>query len=487
MKIIPTSLIHVKSSKWQVVFRLLPAAFLLLISFVIHAHISYVIHAQNPQIIVSNSAFSLLNKKDNSFIVIDDSSHYWRINANGTEWEKRNLYFRSSEIVFANFLNDYTPVGLDNGRILFCHHGVGTVYELRNDTILRIDRSFNHRNQYHSSIFGHDNSLYAFGGYGLFETKNLFVCYSNVLNEWRQVISNCAIEPRTSHDYMVTDDALYVFGGFNKIDADAHQEYKDCWKYQFLSREWVKLGRVNIEYDSHIESEDNSQSQLLFQTPYILRINIEDNLVKRYADRDINVQSHGQFDTSQNKILLSEYVDKMKVFSVHNTNEILHTFLNEIPFYTPESRYTIYFYFAAVFFVLGAIYLGYRNRKRKKIRSKFKNSQQIIGDNGLFYIKNKPLIEYFDGHALTLLTTFLERPDEYISLQELDDLCNLDKKASSVSVKKRREHALIIIKEKLSISLDVDPKSVLIEEREAKDKRIKKIKLNDRELLLLNK
>ena len=128
MKIIPTSLIHVKSSKWQVVFRLLPAAFLLLISFVIHAHISYVIHAQNPQIIVSNSAFSLLNKKDNSFIVIDDSSHYWRINANGTEWEKRNLYFRSSEIVFANFLNDYTPVGLDNGRILFCHHGVGTVY-----------------------------------------------------------------------------------------------------------------------------------------------------------------------------------------------------------------------------------------------------------------------------------------------------------------------------------------------------------------------
>lgn len=474
-----TSLIHVKSSKWQVVFRLLPAAFLLLISFVIHA--------QNPQIIVSNSAFSLLNKKDNSFIVIDDSSHYWRINANGTEWEKRNLYFRSSEIVFANFLNDYTPVGLDNGRILFCHEGVGTVYELRNDTILRIDRSFNHRNQYHSSIFGHDNSLYAFGGYGLFETKNLFVCYSNALNEWRQVISNSAIEPRTSHDYMVTDDALYVFGGFNKIDADVHQEYKDCWKYQFLSREWVKLGRVNIEYDSDVESEDNSQSQLLFQTPYILRINIADNLVKRYADRDINVQSHGQFDTSQNKILLSEYVDKMKVFSVHNTNEILHTFLNEIPFYTTESTYTIYFYFAAVFFVLGAIYLGYRNRKRKKIRSKFKNSQQIIGDNGLFYIKNKPLIEYFDGYALTLLTTFLERPDEYISLQELDDLCNLDKRASFVSAKKRRELALSTIKEKLSISLDVDRKSVLIEDRDAEDHRIKKIKLNALELLLVNK
>ena len=461
--------------------------FISTLSIVLLLVISFEVHAQNPQITVSKFAFSFLNKKDNSFIVIDDSAYYWSIKVSDKVWKKNNYVFKSNELSFGDFLSYYRPVSLNNGRILFCHEGVGTVYELRNDTILRIDRSFNHRNQYHSSIFGHDNSLYAFGGYGLFETKNLFVCYSNALNEWRQVISNCAIEPRWGHDYMVTDDALYVFGGFNKIDADVHQEYKDCWKYQFLSREWVKLGRVNIEYDSQVESEDNSQSQLLFQTPYILRINIEDNLVKRYADRDINVQSHGQFDTSQNKILLSEYVDKMKVFSVHNTNEILHTFLNEIPFYTPESRYTIYFYFAAVFFVLGAIYLGYRNRKRKKIRSKFKNSQQIIGDNGLFYIKNKPLIEYFDGYALTLLTTFLERPDEYISLQELDDLCNLDKKASSVSVKKRREHALMIIKEKLSISLDVDPKSVLIEEREAEDKRIKKIKLNDRELLLLNK
>ena len=479
MKIIPTSLIHVKSSKWHVVFRLLPAAFLLVISFVIHA--------QNPQITVSKFAFSLLNKKDNSFIVIDDSAYYWSIKVSDKVWKKNNYVFKSNELSFGDFLSYYRPVSLNNGRILFCHHGVGTVYELRNDTILRIDRSFNHRNQYHSSIFGHDNSLYAFGGYGLFETKNLFVCYSNALNEWRQVISNCAIEPRWGHDYMVTDDALYVFGGFNKIDADVHQEYKDCWKYQFLSREWVKLGRVNIEYDSQVESEDNSQSQLLFQTPYILRINIEDNLVKRYADRDINVQSHGQFDTSQNKILLSEYVDKMKVFSVHNTNEILHTFLNEIPFYTPESRYTIYFYFAAVFFVLGAIYLGYRNRKRKKIRSKFKNSQQIIGDNGLFYIKNKPLIEYFDGHALTLLTTFLERPDEYISLQELDDLCNPDRKASYVSTKKRREQSLRIIKEKLAITLDINPKEVFIEIRDGEDKRIKKMKLNDRELVLRNK
>ena len=479
MKIIPTSLIHVKSSKWHVVFRLLPAAFLLVISFVIHA--------QNPQITVSKFAFSLLNKKDNSFIVIDDSAYYWSIKVSDKVWKKNNYVFKSNELSFGDFLSYYRPVSLNNGRILFCHHGVGTVYELRNDTILRIDRSFNHRNQYHSSIFGHDNSLYAFGGYGLFETKNLFVCYSNALNEWRQVISNCAIEPRWGHDYMVTDDALYVFGGFNKIDADVHQEYKDCWKYQFLSREWVKLGRVNIEYDSQVESEDNSQSQLLFQTPYILRINIEDNLVKRYADRDINVQSHGQFDTSQNKILLSEYVDKMKVFSVHNTNEILHTFLNEIPFYTPESRYTIYFYFAAVFFVLGAIYLGYRNRKRKKIRSKFKNSQQIIGDNGLFYIKNKPLIEYFDGYALTLLTTFLERPDEYISLQELDDLCNPERKASYVSTKKRREQSLRIIKEKLAITLDINPKEVFIEIRDGEDKRIKKMKLNALELLLVNK
>ena len=90
------------SSKWQVVFRLLPAAFLLLISFVIHA--------QNPQITVSKFAFSLLNKKDNSFIVIDDSAYYWSIKVSDKVWKKNNYVFKSNELSFGDFLSYYRPV-----------------------------------------------------------------------------------------------------------------------------------------------------------------------------------------------------------------------------------------------------------------------------------------------------------------------------------------------------------------------------------------
>ena len=146
--------------------------FISTLSIVLLLVISFEVHAQNPQITVSKFAFSLLNKKDNSFIVIDDSAYYWSIKVSDKVWKKNNYVFKSNELSFGDFLSYYRPVSLNNGRILFCHHGVGTVYELRNDTILRIDRSFNHRNQYNSAIFGYENNLYAFGGYGLFLTKN---------------------------------------------------------------------------------------------------------------------------------------------------------------------------------------------------------------------------------------------------------------------------------------------------------------------------
>ena len=456
--------------------------FISTISIVLLLVICFEVHAQNPQITVSKFAFSLLNKKDNSFIVIDDSAYYWSIKVSDKVWKKNNYVFKSNELSFGDFLSYYRPVSLNNGRILFCHHGVGTVYELRNDTILRIDRSFNHRNQYNSAIFGYENNLYAFGGYGLFLTKNLFVSYSNELNEWRQVVSNKGIQPRTSPKHIVTRDALYVFGGFNKIDADVYHEYDDCWKYQFSSRKWKKLGQVIIQYDNHAESEDNFQSQLLFQEPYILRVNIEDNIVKRYTDRDIIQESVGQFDTSQNNILLSEVVNNLKVISLNKTTDILHTYVDEIPFYTPKSSYTNYL-LIVVFFVMGGAFLVYRTRKRTKKVKQHKNIQKIINKNGFLYIHDRPVEDYFDGFALTLLQKFLNAPEEYISLNELDELCNPDRKASYVSAKKRREQSLRIIKEKLAITLDINPKEVFIEIRDGEDKRIKKMKLNTLELL----
>jgi len=463
------------------------------LSIVLLLVICFEVHAQNQQIIVSKNAISVLNKKDNSFSVFDDSTYYWKIKSNGTKWEKHNLVFQSNEISFMEFEREYTPLGLTNGRILFCNKGVGTVYELLKDTIRRIDRSFDHRNQYYSTLFGYKNVVYAFGGYGLFETKNLFVSYHNQFNEWKQVISDRAIEPRMSHDYQLGENSIYIFGGYNKNDADISIEHKDCWEYKFSDRKWVKLGKLNVEFDNPVEKPDYGDCHLVFMEPFILRLDFKENKVIKYADPNSYSTSKAQLDTSGNHILLkykydgSSFMPEHKrdtrvVFSYQKTKDILTNKISEGQLYTPSATYINYL-MVIVFFVMGVAFLVYRTRKRTKKVKQHKNSQKIINKNGLFNIYDRPVEDYFDGFELILLQKFLNAPEEYISLNELDELCNPDRKASYVSAKKRREKSLRIIKEKLAITLDINSKEVFIEIRDGEDKRIKKMKLNTLELL----
>lgn len=485
MRSIKSNLFRYSYSTLKVFFNLLLISFLLLISIEIQA--------QNQQIIVSKNAFSVLNKKDNSFSVFDDSTHYWKIKSNGTKWEKHNLVFQSNERSFKGFKREYTPLGLTNGRILFCNKGVGTVYELLNDTIRRIDRSFDHRNQYYSTLFDYKNVVYAFGGYGLFETKNLFVSYHYQFNEWKEVISDRAIEPRMSHDYQLGENSIYIFGGYNKNNADVSIEYKDCWEYKFSDRKWVKLGKLNVEFDNPVEKPDYGDCHLVFMEPFILRLDFKENKLIKYADPNSYSTTKAQLDTSGNHILLQYNYDGSSltpehkrdtrlVFSYQKTKDILTNKISEGQLYTPSFTYINYLV-VVVFFVVGGVFLVYRTSKQTKKVKQLQNSQKICAEKGLFYINNRPLEDYFEGFALTLLLEFLSRPEEYLSLQELDDLCNPDQKASSVSIKKRREQALRTIKEKLAISFDADPKVIFIEQRDAEDKRIKNIKLNTLELL----
>ena len=220
---------------------------------------------------------------------------------------------------------------------------------------------------------------------------------------------------------------------------------------------------------------------IIFQHPYILRINPTENIVKRYTNRDSSVHTLGQFDTSQSYILLSDEIDHSTMFYLVKTEDVLHTYVDEMNLYTVQSN--MWCFVLLGLFSLSAGYLVYRGKVIRARLPSAKNAVHITQSHGSFYINRRPLEEYFDGYALILLLAFLNRPDENISLQELDDLCNPKRTASGVSLKKRSEHALLTINEKLAINLNCDPSSIFTEKRDITDKRLKIIKLNTSEIL----
>lgn len=143
--------------------------------------------------------------------------------------------------------------------------GVGKVYkiDIEDEKISRLDRSFNHKNQFGHVPFFRNGNIYAYGGYGLWQYKSILTNYSPELREWTLVNvqpDSPVPMPRIGKTgfYHEEEDAFYVYGG--SYSAGNHPDDKyvnkeesiDVWKYSFKEELWeyqTQLSFDNWEFE----------------------------------------------------------------------------------------------------------------------------------------------------------------------------------------------------------------------------------------------
>ncbi len=104
-----------------------------------------------------------------------------------------------------------------NNKNYLIGRGAGPVTQIDSTAYKRIDRSFEHKNQYGANSFSYNNILYLWGGYGLFTFKNILIKYNFKTREWEEVDTYGRLpEERTHALQYVTEKHLYVFGGYTK-------------------------------------------------------------------------------------------------------------------------------------------------------------------------------------------------------------------------------------------------------------------------------
>ena len=108
-----------------------------------------------------------------------------------------DLYFTDHilSIDLDNFQKTYTDlyygnkVGQDEGRLgsvtlrvqdtlYFIHGSGGMVYMIKNDTVRRVDKSFDHQMQHGACWFEHNNTAFSYGGYGFWSNRDFFTYYT---------------------------------------------------------------------------------------------------------------------------------------------------------------------------------------------------------------------------------------------------------------------------------------------------------------------
>lgn len=439
------------------------------------------LQAQSERLTVSKTAIYCLNKKTNSFLVFDDSTFYYSKLAAAKKWEKHPFVFKADQLNFELFKESFRPITLSNGRLFFVYKAIGEVYELKNDTLQRIDHSFKHENQYNHSLFEHNNRIYAFGGYGLFTFKNILVYFDDVSKEWLEVITPVKPPERATHYFQYNKGVLYIFGGGYSDGLHLISRH-DCWAFHFNTQKWQKIGNVNLEfYRLHLAGgafKDHLPYNVSFSYPNLQLVDIINNKVINYENTNLQHINFSIFDLTKRYVLLeTQITDSIQIHTIQFSNFLTNK-LSETEFLESSivKGLTIKivvlafgFLLLVIFFTISFFIKKRKNQIKEELTIKIKNGQILIGNRSIN--NDLTLLEF---RILSKFIELKEKPMDIITLNELFE----DETTSLAAQKKRRETTLKTLREKLAFFLNTSQEQVFLESRDSGDKRIKLFVIN---------
>jgi hypothetical protein len=438
---------------------------------------------QSESLTVSKTALYLLNKKTNNFLVIDDSTAYYTLHASSKKWQRHPFTFIGSNTSFLKFKELFQPISLTNGRIFFVYEGVGEVYELKNDTISRIDHSFRHENQFNHSLFEYQNTVYTFGGYGLFTFKNILTYFNDTNKEWYELTTTKKITARTAQFYQLFQDKLYIFGGVF-IEGRKVTHYNDCWEFSFATNQWRKLGQILTTVFSNSLGNGavvpEKPLDIIVAFPDIWLVDIYHNKLTRYKNQLTPFIHEAYFDKTKHRVLLVKFQNQAMIFQVSSANQLFREKVDITSFYETSTQGSASFYLIPVtlFFLLGGIvFFLFSFNKKKQVAVSDPQVKKIRLHINQLYIGERMINNDLTLLEFRILMKFIEHKNEPIDIIALNELFE-DETTSLAAQKKRRETTLKTLREKLAFFLSITQENVFLESRDKNDKRIKMFLIN---------
>jgi hypothetical protein len=366
---------------------------------------------------------------------------------------------------------------------------LGPVLEWRNDSLVRIDNSFLHQNQYGAASLVYKNEFYYFGGYGLFTFKNILTKYIFKSREWMAVQTFGEELPSLRRDAnrILIGDQLYIFGGLVENPDNFYYGEKlsdtNVWKLDLRSMKWSKEGVFDSKYNSlvgYFNFQNGNKTYLLSRgaNNKLLEIDIEANTIKKYILPSlINVKSF-YFDEKSNDLVvlhLLSSTNQIKVIHIP-LNTILKTPISSETFVTNplEKLYTILIIGCSILLLCFVLF-------KTKIRSMMNDYNSLVFDS----IKNKlsykrKTIDSIDENELKMISYLLANQHQFTALNALNELFEQNElNENFTSTVKRRENTLTNLTTKLSLITGCNENDIIEYRKNPNDKRVKEIKLKE--------
>lgn len=373
------------------------------------------------------------------------------------------------------------------GKNYLVNKGCGEVYEFRNDSIVRIDNSFQHKNQFSSNPFVYKDEIYYFGGYGLFTFKNILTKFDFKTKEWELVKYNDYTkipEPRQAALSFLKDDFLYIISGYSE-DYETNQttgiskKLTDIWKLNLKTMKWDFVGNISSQkellYNFNGLTSYQTANQLIYDNNRLFEFDFENNTLKFSEPKDKYLFSFNEKYNSENSEIIyalrssNENSNTTKILIEPFKNYSGKTYKSE----TLVSNNNVFYILFAVAILLLIIFFLYFKKKKKATDDK----NCIAFKDNAFLHKNKT-INNLSLDETELLTFFFKNYNNPLQMNEVVDFFSKNDTTNYNTLTKKKDTVLNSLKQKLAFVLDINEDDLFIYQKNNEDKRIKEIQLN---------
>jgi hypothetical protein len=372
--------------------------------------------------------------------------------------ERRPIHL-DKQVAFNQLLTEYVPLSEKGSPIYFVDRGCGYVLQLRNDSIVRIDNSFHHQNQFGGAFFLHKGDPYIFGGYGLFSSKNFITHFDPKLKEWYLDNQSKQVDPAYTFPYYKDKDNLYALVNIN--ESIEKMNFKNYWRYNLTNESWIFEGKINYFDSIKFFPSKVINNIILFDT-FFLEIDFKNNCINRFKQNPSNsllsiYKFKNYYVKMQHQTILDIHPSLMLIYDESAFKREFLIDQNVLFVKVNDSFYfTIYVVIAAfLLVVLFVIYWG--ARKRKKLVPIYTMSDSSIELLNLWVLKRHGVLE----------------------LSDLNDLVNPEH-LSIETMKKRREALLKTFVFDMVNMFGLAPNDIYTETLNPLDKRMKILTLNSK-------
>lgn len=443
-----------------------------------------ILSAQNTTLELKNSDIQIgIDYKTKNYLVFNGSDVFYKKPFQSQEWKtvpyKYNQLPKTKDFPY-NYFNI-------KGKNYLVYTGCGEVYEFRNDSIIRIDNSFQHKNQFGACPFVYKNEIYYFGGYGLFTYKNILTKFDFKTKEWELVkysdYKNIP-QPRSKAISFIKGDNFYLLSGFSEnYDTDqvtgADKQLFDIWKLNLKTKVWEYLGDLSDKsIVSTLVDNNNSyqnENSFYYDNNYIFQLDFDNNKVNYFKQENKFFLSRFEKYNSENNEII--YLLKSTDESVRETKIIIEPFTNYSGKIIKTENLVSGFnsnYILIPFIILLAVIVIYVATIRKQ-KTVYENC--ITYKDNTFFHKNKP-INNLSTDETNLLSFFFSNYNNPIQMNEVVDFIAKNDTSNYNTLTKKKDTILNSLKQKLAFVLAINEDDLFIYQKNNEDKRIKEIQLN---------